>query len=58
MDDDVNILFDRMTEVTKENRKLVEERAVKLFGGSTDLLDTLCIAVKEIRISPTLEGVV
>lgn len=55
-DDDVNMLFDRMIDVAEENSKMVEEQNVELFGGVTDLLTTLCQAVKEIQISTIQEG--
>ena len=48
---DFNLLFDRMDDATKGNKKMEEEINVKLFKGVTELLTTLCQAIKGLDIS-------
>ena len=47
-DDDVTMIFQKITKVVNENMKLNENRNVELFMGVTDLLTTLCKEVKEL----------
>ena len=42
MDDDVNILFDRMGKVAKETRILAEDKTAQLFEGVPYHLDVIC----------------
>ena len=48
--DDYNLLADRMVEVDDETRKKIDSRHIELFEGITDLLQTLCKVVKEVRV--------
>ena len=47
------MLFERMANISEENRKMLEEKNVELFGGVIDFLNTLCQVVKGLQISST-----
>ena len=54
-EDGVNIMFNTMSEVAYETKKMVEEKTIQLFKGVMDLPETLCTMVKEIKVVPALQ---
>ena len=48
--DDYNLIADRMEEVSNETCKRIDERNADLVGGIMELLQTLCVVVKEVRV--------
>ena len=50
-DDDYNLLADKMVEVIYETRQRIYTQNADLIGVVTDLLQTLCVAIKDLRMA-------
>ena len=48
--DDYNLQMDRMAEVTDETRQNIDRHHTQLFEGVTNLIETLCTVVKQVRV--------
>ena len=49
--DDHNLIYDQIEEVANESCNKMDERHIELVSNITDLLQMLCIVVKEVRIT-------
>ena len=49
--DHCNLLTDRMVEIANEKRQRIDAHDTDLIGGIANLLQSLCIMVKEVRIT-------
>ena len=51
IDEDYNLWVYKMVEVIKETHQNIDDRNIKFFGGVSDLLQTLCKSMKEVRVA-------